>query len=289
MKALGIWSVCLTVLACQPRPSSDLFAEGEALGKLDKKLSEVSGLAASRKNKDLLWVHNDSRNDAELFLIDLKGNLQCTYELRGIKNRDWEDISIGPGPVPGQHYLYIGDIGDNEARYPFKYIYRLVEPQFEGERKKVVLNDFDTLMLRLPLGAQDTEALAVEPQTGDLYLFSKRLQKNLVYRLQAADLVPLDTLIFSQVAEIPFYNIVAADFSSDGRELLVKTYNEVLYWKKADEESWLDALARPAMLLSYKPEPQGESVGWAAEGNGYFTTSEFRDGKSEPLIFYKRN
>lgn len=289
MKSLGIWSVCLAVLACQPRPASDLFAEGEELGNLDKKLSEVSGLVASRKNENLLWAHNDSRNDAELFLINLKGNVQCTYELKGVDNRDWEDISIGPGPVPGERYLYIGDIGDNEARYPLKYIYRLAEPQFDGEKKKIEVGDFDTLITRLPVGAQDTEALAIEPLTGDLYLFSKRLQKNLVYRLQAAQLVPLDTPVFSQVSEIPYYNIVAADFTVDGRELLVKTYNEVLYWKKADEETWLNALARPATLLRYKPEPQGESVAWTTDGRGYFTTSEFRDGKTEPLIFYKRN
>ena len=28
-------------------------------------------------------------------------------------NVDWEDIAAGPGPEPGQHYLYVGDIGDN--------------------------------------------------------------------------------------------------------------------------------------------------------------------------------
>ena len=141
----------------------------------------------------------------------------------------------------------------------------------------------------MPVGAQDTEAFAVDPKTGDLYLFSKRLPHNSVYRLLASDVRPGDTLAFQQVFEIPYYNIVAADFSVDGTELLVKTYNEMLYWKKTPEESWTQACAREPILLTYRPEPQGEAVAWAADGSGYFTASEFRDHKAEPLIFYKRN
>ena len=38
------------------------------------------------------------------------------YNLTGAKMRDWEDIAVGPGPEPNVDYLYVGAIGDNDAR-----------------------------------------------------------------------------------------------------------------------------------------------------------------------------
>ena len=47
----------------------------------------------------------------------------------GARCRDWEDIAIGPGPDPNQHYLYIGDIGDNRGEYREIVVYRVPEPR----------------------------------------------------------------------------------------------------------------------------------------------------------------
>ena len=35
------------------------------------------------------------------------GKKLATFDLKGTKNCDWEDMAIGPGPN-GDHYLYIG-------------------------------------------------------------------------------------------------------------------------------------------------------------------------------------
>ena len=41
---------------------------------------------------------------------------------------DFEDITIGSGPVPGQDYLFIGDIGNNDYDRRFLQVYRFPEP-----------------------------------------------------------------------------------------------------------------------------------------------------------------
>src|SRR5947209_266214 len=69
-------------------------------------LSEVSGVAASRNNDNVLWVHNDSGHPAVAYAIDVQGRSLGKYNLPG--NTDNEDIAIGPGPVTNVSYLYVG-------------------------------------------------------------------------------------------------------------------------------------------------------------------------------------
>ncbi|RZJ31226.1 MAG: T9SS C-terminal target domain-containing protein [Flavobacterium sp.] len=70
---------------------------------VDPKLSEGSGLEYWRGR---LWSHNDS-GDAELFALDTIGNIVETYDLPGVKNDDWEDMT------QDDSYFYIGQTGNN--------------------------------------------------------------------------------------------------------------------------------------------------------------------------------
>ena len=107
------------VHACSPqRVNSDLFSPGRSLGKnKNEKLEEASGLVASARNKGFLWSHNDG-GKAELFLLDTTAATRKVFLLARIKNRDWEDITLGAGPEAGVPYLYVGDIRGNFARHP---------------------------------------------------------------------------------------------------------------------------------------------------------------------------
>ena len=117
---------------------TDRFLPGEKLAELkNKKMREISGIASSINNPKLLWSHNDSGNDAEIFLVDENLNVKLTCELKGVVNRDWEDIAVGPGPDSSKNYIYIADIGDNDTQYQYKYIYRFEEPRWtQGQEKK---------------------------------------------------------------------------------------------------------------------------------------------------------
>ncbi|MCD8480070.1 MAG: hypothetical protein LRZ88_07500 [Candidatus Cloacimonetes bacterium] len=91
-------------------------------------LDEASGLATSVLNPDILYAHNDSGGENAVFAIDTKGRLQAKIIIDGVKNRDWEDIATAVDIQTGTPYIYIGEIGDNGARYPSVSIYKVPEP-----------------------------------------------------------------------------------------------------------------------------------------------------------------
>jgi hypothetical protein len=122
-----VWIAALCLMACSSE-ISNLFSSAKEKGIVDIKLEEASGLVASAAHPGYFWTHNDSGNGAQLFLIDSTANIAATMPLGAVRNRDWEDITLGPGPDPDKTYVYVGDIGDNKAQYPYKIIYRLEEP-----------------------------------------------------------------------------------------------------------------------------------------------------------------
>ena len=67
---------------------------------------EASGIAASRTNPNVIYTHNDSGGEPEIFAIQTtNGHRLATYRLEGADTNDWEDIAVGPGPEPGVSYI----------------------------------------------------------------------------------------------------------------------------------------------------------------------------------------
>jgi hypothetical protein len=264
------------------------FHAAEKLALLNhKKLSEISGMAASVRNKGLLWVHNDSGNDPEVYLVDKDLNILLTCKLAGVKNRDWEDIAAGPGPEPGKTYLYVAEIGDNEARYPYKHIYRFEEPLRPQAEKEITVTHIETITFQLPHHTKDTETLLLDAGTKDLYIISKREQPVYVYRLPFPQSTT-DTLTAETLATLPMTQIVGGDLSVDGKELLLKNYEHIYYWKRKAGETFADMVKRTPYEIEYEPEPQGESIAFAIDGGGFFTLSEQNAQQETYLYYYKR-
>ena len=259
-------------------------------------LEEVSGLVASRKNPGTLWVHNDSGHPAEVYLISTRGKLLATYPLSGAENTDWEDIAIGPGPQQGETYLYVGDIGDNVSLYDERQVYRLVEPTYVPSSSATIdtIDRYDKLRFYYPEGARDAETLLLDPATQDLYVLSKEMNQIQVYRLPRFSKTTVLRRA-QRIATLPLTNtslldrLVGGDISADGTEVLLKTYEHVLYWHRKDTTVALPALLqRAADTLVYWVEPQGEAIGFAADGLGYYTLSEQNFGSDIHLYFYPR-
>ena len=260
--------------------------KAERLGRVSSKLEEASGLVASITNPGYLWTLNDGGNPSEIFLLDNEGDIKLTCKLKNIDNRDWEDIAIARDPKDSLVYLYVGDIGDNDAKYGFKYIYRLEEPLFE-KNDKISINEFETLIIKLPDAIRDMEAMAIDHATGDLYMVSKREQNVNVYLLDYNSIFKSDTLVPTIVGTIPYFNTVAIDISFDSKEILLKTYDEVYYWKKPDTVSIAQTLSSWPVRLDYKKEPQGESIAWNLDGSGFYTLSESNHSRAR-LYFYQK-
>lgn len=276
------------MLGCSPPgPRTDLpvslFERGVRLGKVDLKLREASGLVASVANPGMLWTHNDSRNPSEIFLIDDDANIimACTLP---VKNRDWEDIAIGRGPDSTRSYIYLGEIGDNQSSYPTKIIYIFEEPVADAEFKDITV--LDTLHITLGDGNRDTETLMIDPLTNDIIIVSKWETPVRFYRVDYP--FEADTLVARKTAEIDLTEVTAGNISRDGKEVLLRSYNAIFYWRRTDDTALEELVTTEPMMIPYVPEFQGEAIAWSLDGNGFYTLSESRKDRRAHLMFYKR-
>ena len=249
-------------------------------------LAEVSGMAPSTRFPGHLWLLEDSGNEAQIDLIRTDGTYIRKVAFGGT-NRDWEDMAIGPGPEAGRNYIYIGEIGDNDARYGDYSIYRFEEPA-EGQS---TINHYDVLRFRYPGNiSYDAETLLVDPSSRDIYIITKNQLNVRVYRLP----YPQSTTSVNEaeyLGTIKYFLMVSGDISPDGNEILLKTYNAIYYWKRRSGETLYQALSRNHDLSApYILEPQGESICWDTEARGYYTLSEKGNSPTPPpLYFYTKN
>ena len=111
----------------------------------------------------LLRVHNDSGDAPRIYAIDEKANLLGICNIKGWQARDWEDIALGPGPDPNLPYLYVGDIGDNSAKYPEVVVYRVPEPKVDPGKPfgQMTIGPADALRFVYPDGPRDAETLLI--------------------------------------------------------------------------------------------------------------------------------
>jgi hypothetical protein len=261
------------------------FSKAEDMGEVAKGLNEVSGLVASFQNPKCFWAVNDSGNPTEVFLIDDNAKTKVVCKLPGIKNRDWEDIAIGNGPEPSKKYLYIGEIGDNNAAYDFKYLYRFEEPSLANGSEQAIAS-VEKLVVKFPDGKRDIETLMIDQSTNDVYFISKR-ETNVKVYLQKFPYG--DTLKPAKILELPFNWVTAGSISPDGNEVLIKSYTKIYYWKRTQEKSIVELLAKNPLEIPYDVEPQGEAICFTNDNSGFFTISEtHRGAPMAQLKYYKR-
>jgi len=257
----------------------------------DKRLNETSGIAASAINPDIYYVHNDSGDTSRFFAITPNGTLKRTFYFKGdprasLGVTDCEDIAVGPGPDTGKSYIYLGDIGDNHSTRPYITVYRIPEPsitQPDSIVKAVPLH------LNYPDGAKDAETLMVDPLEKLLYIVSKRHNRVGVYTtpltFKANDTLTLTKRCQLHFSGLPLFKwITAGDISKDGRQILLKSYVRVYYWRRNGSEPIWQTMQRNPTRLPYEEEKQGEAIGFTNDGKAYYTTSE---GVYAPIYLYQ--
>lgn len=280
---LGAWWLARPETAPPEGETAHLLCD-EAVGATASRLSdpalrEVSGLVASRDD-DVLWVHNDSGDGPRVYAIDHSGALLASFEVQGAEASDWEDIALGPGRRRGHDDLYVGDIGDNRKVRDTVAVYRFEEPILDREAPAsplLVAGPAERLELRYPDGPHDAETLLVDPRSGDLFVVTKEATgRSGVYRAPAP-LTPGSVAGLERVATLDLGLgglATGGDVSPEGDAIAVRTYLSVLVWGRAPGEGVGDALGRRPCAGPLTPEVQGEAVGFAPDGESYFTTSE---------------
>ncbi|MCH6200842.1 hypothetical protein MMU07_14755 [Aquiflexum sp. LQ15W] len=266
------------------------FFENTAHAKGKVALKEGSGLAYSRQNPGFIWTIQDKGNSNIIYLIDAAtGENIAEYQIKNTKNRDWEDIEISVGPLPGKSYLYIGDTGDNNLEYEEYVVYRFEEPKFEEAHRyqsNTLEIPIDQIVFEYPRKSHDVETLMVDPLTKDIFLVTKRDLFSLLYTLPYPQHTDKKNKAVLR-GTFSFRVATAGTVSEDGGEVLIKTYDKIFYWKRSEGQSFPELLATVPLLAPYEREVQGEAICFDEKG-GYFTLSEWSDGIVPELNYYRR-
>lgn len=242
---------------------------------------EASGLAVSRRVRDRLWTHNDSGQPI-LYALDTKGAVTGRVQVLGAKVEDWEAVAVGP--CPAGSCVYIGDIGDNDARRKRITIYRVPEPA--GAEDAVAVKEI--FHATYPDGAHDTEALLVTP-AGDIFIVTKGDTGAVaLYRfpreLRAGATHQLERVGNPRGSSKPGETERVTDgaVSADGEWVALRTSRQLTFHRVAEltKSNW--RAARSVDLTSVG-EAQGEGVAIGADGMVYLAGEG--GGKSQAGTF----
>ena len=277
--------ISMMIGACQ-RSSENIQPPFETVPRavsVDNTIKEASGIAGSKINPGYLWVHEDSGTPTQLLLLKDGGTLSKSIFISGADNIDWEDMSLAKGPDPSLNYIYLADVGDNPLNRTEYAVYRFGEPSLATDTVHV----FDKIRFQYPDGRHDAEAIMVENTTKDIYILTKSDNPAGIYKLG----YPQSTTSINQalsLGRLLFGGVTGAAMSSDGTEIIIKTYPALNYFVRAAGENVEKSLQKTHTSLAYKLEPQGEAVAFAADNSGFYTLSEKAASSVVNLFFYKR-
>ncbi len=289
MKAVFI-SIFLTACASalegftlQPDPAKILSAD----------ITEASGLAVSPRSDDFLWIINDSGGTPEIHLCNTDGTPRGSVKIKGVKNRDWEDLAAFV--YEGQSYLLIADTGDNTSKRESVSLFIVREPALPADGKSVTGEIPLAWKIEFTLedGPRDCEAVAVDPHERKIILVNKRTNPPVVYELPlrptkknpVAKRIGTTQTIAPALSFLPYRNQpTGLDISADGSMAAVTTYYGVFLFPKMKGQGWGEAFAaQPAWRGSHKLS-QAESVAFSKDGKTIFCVSE---GRNSPIVRFQ--
>ncbi len=255
---------------------------------------EASGIVASWRDNETLWVHNDSGRDPLVFATDEDGTDKGSFELPG-DVQDLEEIAAGLCPDGEGPCLYLFDTGDNQEAREEVAMFIVDEPDPDDADE---MNDphVDKVRFSYEGGAVDAEGVVVTPDGQTVYLFEKiDADTSRVFRLDGpfvdgAKLTAqwVTTIDSPGVAVDKGRMITAADLHTTGAALVMRVYTGI-YEFVFDEGQTVDDLGDIQAQLVTIPlvEPQGEAIAYDHAGFGLWTVSEDLDGDpGQPLHHY---
>lgn len=240
-------------------------------------------MAASNEHRDVLWLHNDSGHSSVLYATDLSGALLGKVTVKGVQNRDWEDLTSFRWR--GRNFLLIADSGDNLGIHPHYELVVVEEPkQFDNQ----ILKPAWKLRYQFDEGPQDCEAVAVDEATQTIFLLSKRTVPAYVYSLplrgegqltphRVAALTHIPQPTAESIEKDPAmgrYRSQPTGFSMHGNKAVILTYKHAYVYSRSDSESWADSFSREPALLNLPFLLKGEAITYSADGHQIFATSE---------------
>ena len=240
-------------------------------------IKESSGLAGSRRVPGLYWTLNDSGNPPELFATDSSGRDRGTFPVNVPENRDWEALALAP--CGRTDCLYIGEIGNNGARYRTGKVYRVAEPGAQAAPGTTLATN-GMIEFRFQDGARNAEAILVTPDQ-DVYIVSKeRTGGGRLYRLDRSSWEKREIATAMFVATLPFpdglgFQVTDAALGADGSSVAVRTYSYIFFFRLEGGTLVPDPDRNRCYAAGL--DAQGEGITWLKDGR-LATSSERLSG-----------
>lgn len=269
----------------------------------DRLLVEVSGIVASPSQPSVLWMHNDSGDDARLYAANTQGKALLRLNIDGATFTDAEDIAAAPCPDGSGPCLWLADTGNNRWNREEVYLFAIPEPEVDRNASpmrtiSISVDEVWRFPLRYPNDKPfDSEALVVLPDASAIVMIEKLdAAASRVVGLRAPferdgeNRLELLGMFASPGVDISKGRMItAADLHPNGRRMLIRTYTglyEVLF---EEGETALDLPGATARTITLGPltEPQGEAIAYDDTGKGIWTVSEDPNQRmTKPLNHY---
>ena len=220
----------------------------------DDEISEASGIALSRRQKDAVWLHNDSGDSARLFLVGFDGKTRAIVTLNIERPIDWEDICSFE--ADGEKWLLIGDTGDNgRIRSRTERACELLlikEPEIKprsGSPVSIKADIVSRIEFQFPEGPEDCESLAVDTQSKEILLLTKSVpQKCQMFRLPLSTKPGQQKLTAEPIASLAVPFATSMDVSADNQSLVIVNMFSGALIRRGPEETWASACQKPRRL-----------------------------------------
>jgi len=260
------------------------YGEGRMLSQLQStRVNESSGLAESTRRDGLFWTHNDSGDGPFLYAFDSAGHVLALVRIEGADSYDYEDMASYE--LDGEHWLIVGDFGDNARRRPSCSLYIVHEPNAIGDANRAARRSVSnkiTIRYEYQGGARNCESVGVDTERREIVIVSKtRRGPCHAYVTSLPEQSPGRTLTLEPVAELDLPTTSAMDISPDGRRALVCTYGEAYEFVRAEGQTWGEAFQAEPRRIELPRRMKGEGLTYGRDGKTIYLTSE---GAPMPLL-----
>jgi len=265
---ITIVSLAAILISCQINPEvlETIFSFPEHI----KEVSAVETVSGS----DWIWTLEDSGNPAELYALNLKGELVNTIKINDAKNVDWEELTSD-----NDGNLYIGDFGNNHNTRKDLCIYKIAA----ADLKKSETSPIAKIDFYFP------EQTAFPPKESEQYydLESFFVFNNVFYLFTknrsceydgTTMLYAIPNIVGNHAAKLmgtfktcgDFRNcaVTSADISPDGKKIALLSYSHLWVFSQFKKDAFFKGKLQQIDLVSFS---QKEGVCFTTNNKLYLT------------------
>jgi hypothetical protein len=232
---------------------------------IDPRLTEISGMAPSALHPGVMWVHNDSGDEAKLYALQLNDcSIVGELTLLGVQPRDFEGLAAGVDPK-GRSVLWVGDIGDNRDSWNDVSIYRIREPKKLGNTSGQVKRYRFTYDDR----PHNAETILADPRSQQIWIVTKQLASGSIYALPKNMKKSGKNSRINIAKKIGSASGLITDgaMKPDGSGFVLRDYFDAQFFSGRPTGELVQEIKFPA-------QPQGEAIAWLPGENAVVIASE---------------